>query len=79
MICGAVRRLDGGESRILFLCYHQVPRRDLAAFRSGLEALTAWHGGSPYQIRRLTMNPAWPPLAVLGRLHSPSPAVPGWS
>jgi peptidoglycan/xylan/chitin deacetylase (PgdA/CDA1 family) len=40
-ICGAVQRLDGGESRIFFLCYHQVPRRDLAAFRSGLEALTA--------------------------------------
>jgi peptidoglycan/xylan/chitin deacetylase (PgdA/CDA1 family) len=238
-ICGAVRRLDGGENRIFFLCYHQVPRRDLSAFRSGLEALTAigrflswdealsllsgerpvvgshfcltfddgdrswaevvlptltdmsipaaffvvtsqvgdprradalsWsscqqlagqrmtvgshtvthralaylderaarselrdskrqledrlgrhvadfcapygkpgisylperdialakeegyrsfattvpgamrHGDSPYQIRRLTMNPAWPPLAVLGRLHSGSPAVPGWS
>ena len=40
-VCGAVRRLDGDESRIFFLCYHQVPRRDLAAFRSGLEALTA--------------------------------------
>jgi peptidoglycan/xylan/chitin deacetylase (PgdA/CDA1 family) len=238
-ICGAVRRLDDGESRIFFLCYHQVPRRALSAFRSGLEALTAigrflswdealgllscerpvagshfcltfddgdrswaevvlptltdmsipaaffvvtsqvsdsrradalsWpdcrqladqrmtigshtvthraladlderaarselrdskreledrlgrhvadfcapygvpgvtflperdialakeegyrsfattvpgamrHGDSPYQIRRLTMNPAWPPLAVLGRLHSPSRAVPGWS
>lgn len=238
-ICGAVQRLDGGESRIFFLCYHQVPRRDLAAFRSGLEALTAigrflswdealsllsgerpvvgshfcltfddgdrswteavlptltdmsipaaffvvtsqvgdprradalsWsschqladqrmtvgshtvthralaylderaarselrdskrqledrlgrhvadfcapygkpgisylperdvaiakeegyrsfattvrgpmrQGDSPYQIRRLIMNPAWPPLAVLGRLHSGSPVVPGWS
>ena len=238
-VCGAVRRLDGDESRIFFLCYHQVPRRDLAAFRSGLEALTAigrflswdealslisgerpvvgshfcltfddgdrswaevvlptladmsipaaffvvtsqvgdprradalsWsscqqladqrmtvgshtvshraladlderaarselrdskreledrlgrhvadfcapyglpgvaylperdvaiakeegyrsfattvrgamrHGDSPYQIRRLTMNPSWPPLAVLGRLHGGSPAVPGWS
>lgn len=40
-VCGAVRRLDGDDSRIFFLCYHQVPRRDLAAFRSGLEALTA--------------------------------------
>ena len=238
-ICGAVRHLDGGESRVFFLCYHRVERRDLAAFRSGLEALTAigrflswdealsllsgerpvagsnfcltfddgyrswaevvlptltdmsipaaffvvtsqvgdsrradaltWsscqqladqrmtvgshtvthraladlderaarselrdskrqledrlgrhvadfcapygkpgisylperdialakeegyrsfattvpgamrHGDSPYQIRRLTMNPAWPPLAVLGRLHSPSRAVPGSS
>jgi hypothetical protein len=39
-VCGAVRRLDGDESRI-FLCYQQVPRRDLAAFRSGLETLTA--------------------------------------
>ena len=36
-------------------------------------------GDSVYQIRRLIMNPAWPPLAVLGRLHSDSPAVPGWS
>ena len=238
-VCGAVRRLDGDESRIFFLCYHQVPRRDLAAFRSGLEALAAigrflswdealslisgdrpvvgshfcltfddgdrswaevvlptltdmsipatffvvtslvgdprradalsWsscqqladqrmtvgshtvshraladlderaarselrdskreledhlgrqvadfcapyglpgvaylperdialakeegyrsfattvrgamrHGDSPYQIRRLIMNPSWPPLAVLGRLHGGSPAVPGWS
>jgi peptidoglycan/xylan/chitin deacetylase (PgdA/CDA1 family) len=40
-VCGAVQRLDGDENRIFFLCYHQVPRRDLAAFRSGLEALTA--------------------------------------
>ena len=239
MVRGAVRHLDGDESRIFFLCHHQVPRRDLAAFRSGLEALTAigrflswdealslisgerpvlgshfcltfddgdrswaevvlptladmsipaaffvvtsqvgdprradalsWsscqqladqrmtvgshtvshraladldesaarselrdskreledrlgrhvadfcapyglprvaylpdrdvaiakeegyrsfattvrgamrHGDSPYQIRRLIMNPSWPPLAVLGRLHSGSPAVPGWS
>jgi peptidoglycan/xylan/chitin deacetylase (PgdA/CDA1 family) len=39
-ICGAARRLDPNENRIFFLCYHQVPRRDLAAFRSGLEALT---------------------------------------
>ncbi len=237
-ICGAVRRLDANENRIFFLCYHQVPLRDLAAFRSGLEALTAigrflswddalsllsggrqvagshfcltfddgdqswvevvlptltdmsipaaffvvtslvgdprradalswsscqqlaaqgmtvgshtvthralagldeWaarselrdskreledrlgkhvadfcapygrpgvaylpqrdvalakeegyrsfattvrgsmrHGDSPYQIRRLTMDPAWPPLAVLGRLHSGSPVPPGW-
>lgn len=238
-VSGAVQRLDGDENRIFFLCYHQVPRRDLAAFRSGLEALTAigrflswdealslisgerpvvgshfcltfddgdrswaevvlptltdmsipaaffvvtslvadprradalsWsgcqqladqrmtvgshtvthraladlderaarselrdskreleerlgihvvdfcapygrpgvsylperdvaiakeegyrsfattvrgamrHGDSPYQIRRLTMNPAWPALAVLGRLHSSSPAASGWS
>jgi peptidoglycan/xylan/chitin deacetylase (PgdA/CDA1 family) len=238
-VCGAVQRLDGDENRIFFLCYHQVPRRDLATFRSGLEALTAigrflswdealslisgerpvvgshfcltfddgdrswaevvlptltdmsipaaffvatslvadpqradalsWsscqqladqrmtvgshtvshraladlderaarselrdskreleerlgihvvdfcapygrpgvsylperdvaiakeegyrsfattvrgamrHGDSPYQIRRLTMNPAWPALAVLGRLHSSSPAASGWS
>jgi peptidoglycan/xylan/chitin deacetylase (PgdA/CDA1 family) len=40
-VSGAVQRLDGDENRIFFLCYHQVPRRDLAAFRSGLEALTA--------------------------------------
>ena len=40
-VSGAVQRLDGNESRIFFLCYHKVPRRDLAAFRSGLEALTA--------------------------------------
>jgi peptidoglycan/xylan/chitin deacetylase (PgdA/CDA1 family) len=237
-ICGAVRRLDSGENRVFFLCYHQVPRRDLPAFRSGLETLSAigrflswdealsllsggrpvvgshfcltfddgdrswsevvlpaltdmsipaaffvvtglvgdprragaltwsscqqladqrmtvgshtvthraladldaWavrrelhdskheledrlgrhvadfcapygtpgvaylperdialakeegyrsfgttvrgsmrHGDSPYQIRRLTMDPAWPPLAVLGRLHSGSPALPKW-
>lgn len=40
-IWGAARRLDSRENRIFFLCYHQVPRRDLSAFRSGLEALTA--------------------------------------
>lgn len=40
-VCGAVQRLDGDENRIFFLCYHKVPRRDLAAFRSGLAALTA--------------------------------------
>ena len=38
---GAMRRLDTDESRILFLCYHDVPRRHLAAFRSGLAALAA--------------------------------------
>jgi peptidoglycan/xylan/chitin deacetylase (PgdA/CDA1 family) len=27
-------------------------------------------GDSPYQIRRLSIRPAWPPVAVLGRLHS---------
>jgi peptidoglycan/xylan/chitin deacetylase (PgdA/CDA1 family) len=27
-------------------------------------------GDSPYPIRRLSMRPTWPPLAVLGRLHS---------
>ena len=27
-------------------------------------------GDSPYQIRRLSMRPTWPPLAVLGRLHT---------
>ena len=40
-ISGAVQRLDGGKSRIFFLCHHQIPRRDLSSFRSGLEALTA--------------------------------------
>ena len=29
-------------------------------------------GDCPYEIRRLIMNPAWPSLAVLGRLHSGS-------
>jgi peptidoglycan/xylan/chitin deacetylase (PgdA/CDA1 family) len=27
-------------------------------------------GDSPYHIRRLSVSPAWPPQAVLGRLHS---------
>jgi peptidoglycan/xylan/chitin deacetylase (PgdA/CDA1 family) len=27
-------------------------------------------GDSPYQIRRLSIRPTWPPVAVLGRLHS---------
>ena len=36
-------------------------------------------GDSPYQIRRLTMDPAWPALAVLGQLRGSSPTVCGWS
>ena len=40
-IRGAMRRLDTGESRIFFLCHHDVPRRHLAAFRSGVAALAA--------------------------------------
>jgi peptidoglycan/xylan/chitin deacetylase (PgdA/CDA1 family) len=62
-----------------------LPRRDIAlAKEEGYRSFATTVGGSmrygdsPYQIRRLTMDPAWPPLAVLGRLHSGSPALPGW-
>ena len=63
-----------------------LPERDIAlAKEEGYRSFATTvrgamrHGDSPYQIRRLIMNPAWPPLAVLGRLHGGSPAVPGWS
>jgi peptidoglycan/xylan/chitin deacetylase (PgdA/CDA1 family) len=63
-----------------------LPERDIAlAKEEGYRsfATTVWgamrHGDSPYRIRRLIMNPSWLPLAVLGRLHSGSPAVPRWS
>lgn len=63
-----------------------LPERDIAlakekGYRSSRPTCggAMRHGDSPYQIRRLIMNPSWPSLAVLGRLHSGSPAVPGWS
>jgi peptidoglycan/xylan/chitin deacetylase (PgdA/CDA1 family) len=63
-----------------------LPERDVAiAKEEGYRSFATTvrgamrHGDSPYQIRRLTMNPAWPALAVLGRLHSSSPAASGWS
>ena len=78
-----------------------LPDRDVAiakeeGYRSSATTVRGAmrHGDSPYQIRRLIMNPSWPPLAVLGRLevdalngeiallgrlHGGSPAVPGWS
>jgi peptidoglycan/xylan/chitin deacetylase (PgdA/CDA1 family) len=62
-----------------------LPERDVALAREeGYRSLVStvpgamWPGDSPYQIRRLTMRPTWPPLAVLGRLHSGSPRVSGW-
>jgi peptidoglycan/xylan/chitin deacetylase (PgdA/CDA1 family) len=62
-----------------------LPGRDIAlakeeGYRSFVTTVrgSMRHGDSPYQIRRLTMDPAWPPLAVLGRLHSGSPVPPGW-
>ena len=63
-----------------------LPERDIAlAKEEGYRSFATTvrgamrHGDSPYQIRRLIMNPSWPPLAVLGRLHGGSPTVAGWS
>ena len=37
---GAIRRLDNDQSQIFYLLYHDIPHRHLAAFRSGLAALS---------------------------------------
>jgi peptidoglycan/xylan/chitin deacetylase (PgdA/CDA1 family) len=69
-----------GQPGITYLHERDVALAREEGYRSFASTVTGamQPGGSPYQIRRLAMRPAWPALALLGRLHSGSPRVPSW-